>query len=81
MLDRAKLERLGRHKVHLDCTLGRMVSISIRLRDLRDAAVANQFFACSKLRHEAPLSPPFIMSGKPNRPELPPVRQKVLRLL
>ena len=36
-LDPEKLERLGRYEVHLDRKLGRMLSMLIRLRDLRRA--------------------------------------------
>ena len=38
-LDPEKLERLGRYEVHLDRKLERMLSMLIRLRDLRQGAV------------------------------------------
>jgi hypothetical protein len=39
-LDPDKLERLGRYEVHLDRKLERMLSMLIRLRDLRQATIA-----------------------------------------
>ena len=41
-LDPDKLEQLGRYEVHLDRKLERMLSMLIRLRDLRSLAVANR---------------------------------------
>ena len=39
-LDDSKLERLGRYEVHLDRKLERMLTMLIRLKDLRQAANA-----------------------------------------
>jgi hypothetical protein len=40
-LDPDKLERLGRYEVHLDRKLERMLSMLIRLRELRVTSAAN----------------------------------------
>ena len=40
-LDPDKLERLGRYEVHLDRKLERMLSMLIRLRELRSTSAAN----------------------------------------
>ncbi len=39
-LDPDKLERLGRYEVHLDRKLDRMLTMLLRLRDLRQGVVA-----------------------------------------
>jgi hypothetical protein len=39
-LDPDKLERFGRYEVHLDRKLERMLTILLRLKDLRQSAVA-----------------------------------------
>ena len=39
-LDPDKLERLGRYEVHLDRKLERMLTMLLRLKDLRQGAVA-----------------------------------------
>ena len=39
-LDPDKLERLGRYEVHLDRKFERMLAMLLRLKDLRQAAVA-----------------------------------------
>ena len=39
-LDPDKLERLGRYEVHLDRKLERMLSMLLRLKDLRQGAIA-----------------------------------------
>ena len=39
-LDPDKLERLGRYEVHLDLKLERMLAVLLRLKDLRQGAVA-----------------------------------------
>ena len=39
-LDSYKLERLGRYEVHLDRMLDRMLAMLLRLKDLRQGAVA-----------------------------------------
>ncbi len=39
-LDPDKLERLGRYEVHLDRKLERMLTMLLRLRDLRQATIA-----------------------------------------
>jgi hypothetical protein len=38
-LDAGKLERLGRYEVHLDRKLERMLSMLLRLKDLRQGAI------------------------------------------
>jgi hypothetical protein len=40
-LDPNKLERLGRYEVHLDRKLERMLSMLLRLKDLRQGAIAS----------------------------------------
>ena len=39
-LDPDKLERLGRYEVHLDRKLERMLAMLLRLKDLRQRAIA-----------------------------------------
>jgi hypothetical protein len=39
-LDPDKLERLGRYEVHLDRKLERMLAMLLRLKDLRQGAIA-----------------------------------------
>jgi hypothetical protein len=40
-LDPNKLERLGRYEVHLDRKLERMLSMLLRLKDLRQGTIAS----------------------------------------
>jgi hypothetical protein len=40
MLDPDKLERLGRYEVHLDRKLERLLAMLLRLKDLRQGAIA-----------------------------------------
>ena len=40
-LDHNKLERLGRYEVHLDRKLERMLSMLLRLKDLRQGTIAS----------------------------------------
>ena len=51
-LDPDKLERLGRYKVHLDRKLERMPSMLLRLKDLRQGAIAG--WSVSQNRHQWP---------------------------